>query len=70
MAPKHKPVRLIKLHGKAHRRDRYYKYLPWLNVSGVWLEQAGFNIGDMLEIHVCAGQLTIIHKDSNGDQSH
>ena len=24
------------------------KNVPWLNLSGMWMEEAGFNIGDMV----------------------
>lgn len=68
MARKVNNTRLIKLGGKAHPRDRGYKYLPWLNLSGVWLEQAGFAIGDQLEITVCNGHLEIKNLSANGDQ--
>lgn len=35
------------------------KQVPWLNVSGHWLEQAGFHIGDAVEIIVEDNVLTI-----------
>jgi len=35
------------------------KQVPWLNVSGVWLEQAGFGIGDQIEITVRQNELII-----------
>jgi toxic protein SymE len=28
------------------------KWVPWLNISGLWLERAGFHIGDQVEITV------------------
>ena len=68
MARKVNNTRLIKLGGKAHPRDRGHKYLPWLNLSGVWLEQAGFAIGDQLEITVNDGYLTIKKQLCDGDQ--
>jgi hypothetical protein len=43
------------------------KVVPWLSVSGVWLEQAGFNVGDQVEIVVIGNQL-IINQVSDGDQ--
>lgn len=68
MARKVNNVRFIKLSAKAHPRDRGYKYLPWLNLSGVWLEQAGFAIGDQLEITVSNGYLEIKNLSTHGDQ--
>ncbi|MGN6491952.1 MAG: SymE family type I addiction module toxin [Agriterribacter sp.] len=68
MAHKVNKLRLIKVGAKAHPRDRGYKYLPWLNLSGVWLVQAGFAIGDQLEITVNDGYLTIKKLPVHGDQ--
>lgn len=62
-------VRLIKLQRKTHARD-YHRHinLPWLNVSSVWLQEAGFNIGDQLEVSIAQGQLVIKNLSGNGDQ--
>lgn len=69
MARKVNNVRFIKLQGKAHPRDyHHYKILPWLNISSVWLQEAGFNIGDQLEVSVGQGQLVITNKGCDGDQ--
>lgn len=71
MARKVNKVRYIKLSGKAHPRDNHqYKNLPWLNMSGVWLQEAGFNIGDRLQVNVSQGQLTITNGAGYGDQNH
>lgn len=35
------------------------KEVPWLNVSGDWLKQAGFEIGDQIEITVKQNELHI-----------
>ena len=71
MARKVNNVRYLKLGVKGHpRSDRRYKSLPWLNVSGVWLEEAGFHIGDRLQISVAQGQLVIKNLSCDGDQSH
>jgi hypothetical protein len=57
----------VKLQPK-HRALVYgQKVVPWLSVSGVWLEQAGFNVGDQVEIVVIGNQL-IINQVSDGDQ--
>lgn len=68
MAHKVNKLRLIKVGAKAHPRDRGDKYLPWLNLSGVWLEQAGFAIGDQLAITVSNGCLEIKNLSTDGDQ--
>jgi len=41
--------------------------VPWLNVSGDWLQQAGFEIGDQIEIMVGENELHI-KKGGHGDQ--
>jgi len=57
----------VKLQPK-HRALVYgQKVVPWLSVSGIWLAQAGFNIGDQVEIIVSENQL-IINPTSDGDQ--
>lgn len=62
-------VRYIKLQRKTHARDyHHYKSLPWLNVSSVWLQEAGFNIGDRLAVSVEQGQLVIKNLSCDGDQ--
>ncbi|MCT1526960.1 type I toxin-antitoxin system SymE family toxin [Sphingobacterium hotanense] len=43
------------------------KEVPGLNVSGVWLEQAGFNVGDKIKITIAKNQL-IINNVGNGDK--
>lgn len=43
----------IKLHGRSRPCQSSIsgnKNVPWLNVSGVWLEELGFNIGDTVRI--------------------
>jgi toxic protein SymE len=41
------------------------RIVPWLNVRGLWLEDAGFNIGDPIEIIVSKEKL-IIKKPGTG----
>lgn len=55
-------IKRAKLHSK--RRSSSYRSsvsrnLPWLNLSGIWLEQAGFCIGKQIEIRVENRQLII-----------
>lgn len=57
-----KKHRQVKLHAK-NRPCRGSitgnKDVPWLNVSGEWLKQAGFNIGSQVEITVKQNELII-----------
>jgi len=56
-------IKQAKLHAKyAYRRSLRSggKDLPWLNLTGVWLEQAGFPVGQRIEIRVENKHLTII----------
>jgi toxic protein SymE len=55
-------TRKIKLQPKIRRTTGYFSkttQVPWLNISGNWLEQAGFNIGSNVEITVEQNQLII-----------
>ena len=36
-----------------------YRTVPWLNVSGIWLERAGFNSGDRVGIKIGKHKLVI-----------
>ena len=57
-----KKTRKIKLHAKYRALQTGWqggKKVPWLNVSGVWLEQAGFAIGAYVEITIEQNQLII-----------
>lgn len=69
-----KNIRYGNLHYK-HRAlksgfgESRYKTLPWLNVCGLWLEQAGFKAGDPVEILVEPNTLTI-KNCSHGDSQH
>jgi len=71
---KDKRVREVKIYSQwRHASKRWLgqnKEVPWLNVSGLWLEQAGFNIGDRLKITVENGRLIIINQRANGDQGY
>ena len=51
--------RKAKLHYKSAPRVYEYKKVPWLNLSGFWLEKAGFEIGDSIAISVTEGTLVI-----------
>jgi len=66
---KHKKrVRHLKVHSRYHSRSyNQYRNVPWLNISGVWLEEVGFNIGDGITVSIEANQLIITKPVSNGD---
>lgn len=40
----------VKLQPKRRESSGGYKIVPWLNVSGLWLEELGFKAGDMVRI--------------------
>ncbi|GAA3913123.1 type I addiction module toxin, SymE family [Chitinophaga oryziterrae] len=66
-----KQTRLVKLHGKYQLVRNHWNHgrdVPWLNVSGLWLEQAGFKVGDQLEITVGSKTLKIKKKAVHGDK--
>lgn len=55
-------TRKVKLYSRSRPSQsgmRRLKDVPWLNVSGVWLERAGFGIGDRLTITVREKELVI-----------
>jgi toxic protein SymE len=61
-----KRVRRCKVHARSQEvSDRYddgrsgYRYVPWLRMGGLWLEQIGFKIGDPIEITVRKRKLII-----------
>lgn len=45
-----KQTRKIKLQPKSREQSNGQKVVPWLNVSGCWLEELGFKPGDLVEI--------------------
>ena len=71
-----KTTRRAKVHGlyrpTARRWGSYNpgKYVPWLNVNGLWLEQAGFKVGDRIEISVKNKELTIKKLSAHGNRCH
>jgi toxic protein SymE len=72
---KQNSTRTVKLHSKYRALTRSWNYspgktVPWLNVSGLWLEHAGFNIGDAVEITVEEKTLIIKNIAADGDTSH
>ena len=51
--------RIAKIHAKGVPRLCESKTVPWLNLSGVWLEEAGFDVGDNIAIAVEKNTITI-----------
>ncbi|WP_299176541.1 SymE family type I addiction module toxin [uncultured Chryseobacterium sp.] len=51
--------RFGKVHYKFVPREAHYKAVPWLNLSGVWLEKLGFEIGDNIKIEIKKSSLVI-----------
>ena len=71
---KTKQTRQVKVHGlyrpAATTQGRHYnggKYVPWLRVNGLWLERAGFKIGDRIGIDVTNNRLIIKKLSADGD---
>lgn len=68
-------IRKVKLQSKYRQLrggwgNNTEKEIPWLNVSGVWLEQAGFKAGDHIEITIENNMLTIKNLASDGNTNH
>jgi len=59
----HKKVKMQSLFRPNAKSWNGYKKVPLLTISGVWLEQVGFNIGSIVEIITSENQL-IIKKDN------
>ncbi len=67
-------IRKVKLHGKYRALTGHWGYspgkeVPWLNVSGLWLAQAGFKVGDAVEITVEQNTLTIKNCSAHGNKA-
>lgn len=65
-------IRRIKLQGKSRPCQASctgLKEVPWLNISGRWLEAAGFKTGDRVEIQVTNHQLVITNGSTHGTEN-
>lgn len=63
-----KLIRRGKLHGRYQELSNHWNHgrnVPWLNIRGLWLERAGFHVGDAIEISVENEVLTIKKADTN-----
>ena len=72
---KKKTTRLVRLHRKYRNVEgslysKPLRAIPWLNISGVWLEEAGFNAGDAVEITIKENTLIIKNCSCNGNKKH
>lgn len=56
----------IKVRGQLRKLTWSEKWVPELHMSGVWLEKAGFEIGQVVEIEIRENQL-IMRTSSNDD---
>ena len=56
-----KTIKQAKLHAKYSRRhfESGSREFPCLNLTGVWLEKAGFGVGQQIEIRIEESQLII-----------
>lgn len=53
-------IKQAKLHYKSRSNTKgRNRDVPWLNVNGLWLERAGFGIGQVIEIEVSERRLII-----------
>ena len=43
-------IKRIKLQSRYRELSCGQKIVPWLNISGLWLEKLGFEVGDMVSI--------------------
>lgn len=46
-----------------------YRNVPWLSISGMWMEAAGFSVGDYIHITVYKGKLIITQLLTAGEQA-
>jgi hypothetical protein len=64
-----KTSRRVKLQGKYRPTESGSgnKEVPWLTISGVWLEAAGFKAGQHVEINIERNQLIITNQPADGN---
>lgn len=54
-----KQKKTVKLQSKHRQLSWGSKTVPWLTLSGIWLEENGFTIGQQVEITVKQNELII-----------
>ncbi|RFS20084.1 type I addiction module toxin, SymE family [Chitinophaga silvatica] len=62
--------RIHKITYKAFSRLNDCRCSPWISLSGVWLEKAGFEIGDTVQITVQDNALNITIKEKSPTPHH
>lgn len=61
--------RQVKLHEKhSPRAYGQCRVVPWLTLSGVWLEKAGFRIGDVMAVTVSKDEIIVKRVGKSGQQ--
>lgn len=59
MSQSQQTIRKRKLQAEQQPRAYQYKIVPSLHLSGIWLEENGFKIGEQVEILVRQNELII-----------
>jgi hypothetical protein len=55
--------RELKVSDMGYRKDGLYRYVPYVRLRGIWLEQIGFEIGKILSITAEQNRLVIELKE-------
>ncbi len=66
-----KQMRTGKIHGRYQAVSGHWNHardVAWVRLGGLWLEQAGFKVGDTIAIEVKQGQLVITKQPGHGDR--
>ncbi len=64
-----KNIRKAIIHARFRRRESGWFYVPWLNLNGIWLSDAGFSPGDAIEI-IVKRKMLIIRKITQSKEIH
>ena len=56
-----RPSLYYRQYGDFQPRNRYHpiKPVPWINIKGYWLNEAGFSIGTPLQVKVNKGRIVL-----------
>ena len=55
--------RIVQDKNHLHFDQTVYSAIPWINIQGQWLEQAGFSINTPIKIRVMDGCLVLTAED-------
>jgi hypothetical protein len=66
MRAKVKENRAMRVYAHFSRRQRDGIIIPEIKLQGIYLEDAGFNIGDKINVEVVGERITISKGGSNG----